>query len=112
MLISVFMPMGVKSKNCPIDGDVLEPEPTPPRIRVEVVHHRYVPRQRQHVPPWLVALLIIAVAMWISPFGAVVALVMGGILITAHPMIGIVIGVTLALVIVASIRNHRAGNPF
>ena len=47
------------------------PEPTP-RVRVEV-HHRYVPRQRQHVPPWLVALLILAVLMWVSPFGAIIA---------------------------------------
>jgi hypothetical protein len=55
-----------------LDGEILEPTP---RIRVEV-HHGYVPRQRSTMPPWLVALLIIAVLMWVSPFGALIAIVM------------------------------------
>jgi hypothetical protein len=102
---------GHTSRPPPIDGEVLTPEPTP-RIRVEVVHRAYQPRQRQHVPPWLVALLIIAVLMWISPFGAVVAIVMLGILLTAHPTIAFVVGTTIALVIVIALRERWHGRPF
>jgi hypothetical protein len=95
----------------PLDGEVLEPEEPSPRIRVEV-HHRIVPRQRQHVPPWLVALLIIAVVMWISTFGAVVALVMISIFVTAHPTIAIALGGMVTLVAIAALRERRAGRPF
>jgi hypothetical protein len=56
----------------PLEGEILLDEEPAPRIRVEVVHRAYVLRQRQHVPPWLIALPIIAAVMWISPFGAVV----------------------------------------
>jgi hypothetical protein len=107
--------MVANAKNRPIDGDVLGPETESyqdtPRIRVEV-HHRIVPRHRQHIPPWLIALLTLAVVMWISPFGAVVALVMISIFVTAHPTIAIAIGGTIALVIIIAIRERRAGRPF
>ena len=64
----------------PLEGEILGPADTP-RIKVEVVHRAYQPRrQRNAIPPWLVALLIIAVLIWISPFGAVVAIVMGAVL--------------------------------
>ena len=92
---------------------VLSPEEEPtPRIRVEVVHRAYQPRQRQHVPPWLVALLIIAAVMWISPFGAVIAIVMASVLIASHPTIAFVIGGMIALLIVFALRERRAGRPF
>jgi hypothetical protein len=91
--------------------EIIEPDDPPAsRIhRVEVtVHHR-----RPHsAPPWLIALLIIAAVMWISPFGAVVAIVMGAILITSHPMIGIVLGGTIALVVIIALRERWAGRPF
>ena len=93
----------------PLEGEVLEPEAAP-RVHVEV--HHYVPRQRQHVPPWLVALLIIAVLMWVSPFGAVVALVMISIFVTAHPTIAIAIGGTIVLLIVFAMRERWHGRRF
>jgi hypothetical protein len=97
----------------PLEGEVLGPElEVEPRIRVEVVHRAYQPRQRQHVPPWLVVLLIIAAVMWMSPFGAVVAIVMLGILLTAHPTIAFVIGGMVALLIVFALRERWHGRPF
>ena len=99
----------------PLEGEVLGPEvevePTP-RIRVEVVHRAYQPRQRNAIPPWLIALLIIAVLMWVSPFGAVIAIVMASVLIASHPMIGVVIGGMIALLIVFALRERRHGRPF
>jgi hypothetical protein len=93
----------------PIDGEILEPEP---RIRVEVVHRAYQPRQHQRVPPWLVALLIIAVLMWVSPFGAVIAIVMASVLIASHPTFAFVIGGAIALVAIAALRERWHGRPF
>ena len=92
----------------PIDG--AEP---PPRIRVEVVH-RHQPRQCQHhqIPPWVIAMVIFAALFWLSPFGMVAALVMGGILVTSHPVIDIAIGVTVALVVIIEWRERRAGRHF
>ena len=61
----------------------------------------------------VVALLIVAALMWISPFGAVVALVMaGGILVTAHPTIATTIGVMVVLVVIIAWRERRAGRHF
>jgi hypothetical protein len=87
--------------------------PNQRRIRVEVVHRAYQPR-RQHstVPPWLIALLILVAVMWISPFGAVVALVMISIFLTAHPTIAIAIGGTIALVIAIGLHQRWRGHPF
>ena len=59
--------------------------PNQRRIRVEVVHRAYQPRQRNAIPPRSIALLIIAVLMWVSPFGAVIAIVMASVLIASHP---------------------------
>jgi hypothetical protein len=95
----------------PIDGEVLEPEPTP-RIRVEVVHRAYQPRQRQHMPRLAIALLIIAAVMWISPFGLIVGLFLISVFLMMHPAVAIVLGVTIALVIGVAIRERRRGRPF
>ena len=76
------------------------------------MHRAYQPRQRQHVPPWLVALLIIAGLMWISPFGAVIAIVMASILIASHPTIAFVVGGMIALVIVFALRERWHRRPF
>jgi hypothetical protein len=99
----------------PLEGEVLgpelEPEPTP-RIRVEVVH-RYQPRRQHNAPPpWVIALLIIAAVMWISPFGALVAVVMLSVFVTAHPAIGIALLATPVLVIIIAIHQRRRGHPF
>jgi hypothetical protein len=64
------------------------------------------------VPPWLVALLIIAVLMWVSPLGAIVAIVMASVLIASHPTIAFVIGGMLALLIVFAMRERWYGRPF
>jgi hypothetical protein len=99
-----------------LEGEILTPElehEPPPRIhRVEVVHRAYQPRQRQHVPPWVIALLIMAVLMWISPFGTVVALVMLGILVSAHPTFAATLLAALALVIIIAMRERWHGRPF
>ena len=52
----------------PLKGEILEPSP---RVRIEVTH-RYAPRPREHIPPWLIAVVILAVLLWISPFGLTV----------------------------------------
>jgi hypothetical protein len=97
----------------PLQGEILMPEPElTPRIRVEVVHRAYQPRQRERVPPWLVALLIIAVLMWVSPFGAVIAIVMASVLIASHPTFAFVVGGMIVLLIVFALRERRAGRPF
>jgi hypothetical protein len=82
------------------------------RIRVEVVRRAYQPRQRQHVPPWLVALLIIAAVMWISPFGAVVTIVMIAVLVTSHPTEALCVAGSIGLVIVIGVSQRLRGQPF
>jgi hypothetical protein len=59
-----------------------------------------------------VPLAIIAFFSMVSPFGLVIALVMLGILLTAHPTIAIALGGTLALVIIFALRERFAGRPF
>jgi hypothetical protein len=93
-----------------LEGEVLEPEPTP-RIHVEV-HHRYVPRQRQHVPPWLIVLAIVAALMWMAPLGTIILFAIVSIFFAEHPTIAFVIGGMIALVIVFALRERRAGRPF
>jgi hypothetical protein len=97
----------------PLDGEVLQPEPSP-RIRVEHVHHirQHAPIRRQQVPPWLIVLLIVACLMWVSPLGVVVALFMGAILVMAHPAFAAALFVVVAVLAIAAWRNHRAGQPF
>jgi hypothetical protein len=92
----------------PLEGEVLEPEP---RIHVEVVH-RYQPRRHNALPPWVIALLIIAAVMWVSPFGAVVAIVMGAVLVAAHPTVAIAIAAALVLVVAIGVHQRRKGVPF
>ena len=95
-----------------LEGEILLDEQPAPRIRVEVTH-RYQPRrQRQQIPPWLIVLLLVAAVMWISPFGAVVALVMISIFLMAHPTIAIALGGTIALVIIIALREGWHGRPF
>lgn len=96
----------------PLQGEILTPEPEPsPRIRVEVTH-RYQPRQRQHVPPWLIVLAIVAVLMWMAPLGTIILIVIGSIFVAEHPMIGITFGVIVAVLTIAAIRARLSGNPF
>jgi hypothetical protein len=98
----------------PLQGEILMPEPEPeptPRIRIEVTH-RYQPRQRQHVPPWPVALVILAALCWISPFGLIIAAVMLGILVTSHPTIAFVVVGMIVLVIVFALRERWHGRRF
>jgi hypothetical protein len=57
-------------------------------------------------------LLIIAVLMWVSPFGAIIAIVMAPVLIASHPTFAFVIGGTLALVIIIALRERWYGRPF
>lgn len=95
----------------PLEGEILtaeEPEPTPRIHRVEVTVHR----RRQQIPPWALAMVIIGCLCWLSPFGMVVALVMGGILVTAHPAIATAIGVIIAAVVIVAMRERRAGREF
>jgi hypothetical protein len=95
----------------PIDGEVLEPEPTP-RIRVEVVTHRYQPRRHSAPPIWAVALLAFGVFAWLSPFALIVGLVLLSVFLTEHPTIAIAIGVIIAALVIIAIRERRAGRPF
>jgi hypothetical protein len=105
-------PRRAKPQGRPLQGEILGPEPKPtPRIRVEVTH-RYQPRRHSAPPPWVVALLIIGVPMRMAPLGTVIAIVMGAILITSHPMIGVVIGGTITLVIIIAIRERWKGREF
>jgi hypothetical protein len=97
----------------PLEGEVIGPElEVEPRIRV-TVEHRHVNHRRHSAPPtWLIVLLIIAVLMWVSPFGAIIAIVMASVLIASHPTFAFVIGGTIALVIVFAVRERWHGRPF
>ena len=96
-----------------LEGEILEPElEREPHIRVSVEHRHVNHRQRQQIPPWLVALLIVAAVMWISPFGAVIALVMISIFLTEHPTVAVAIGGAIALVIAIALREKWHGRPF
>jgi hypothetical protein len=103
-----------RRKPLPLEGEVLGPElevePTP-RIRVEVTH-RYQPRHHSAPPIWLIVLLILAAVMWISPFGAVIALVMLGIFVSAYPTLAFTLLAALALVIVVGLHQRWRGHRF
>ena len=93
----------------PIDGEVLEPEPAPRIHRVEVtVHHR----RRHQAPAWIIPLAIIAVLSMVTPYGLIVAIVMGAVLVTAHPVVGIALGVTVAALVIVAIHERYRGRPF
>ena len=96
----------------PLEGEILtaEDEPTP-RITIEhrhVVHHH---RQRQQIPPWAIAILIIGLLCWCSPLGLVIALFMIGALVTAYPTI-VALAILLALFVGIAIRERLARRPF
>jgi hypothetical protein len=95
-----------------LEGEILEPEPSP-RIRVEVTHRTYQPR-RQHsaIPPWLVALLIVAALMWWAPLGTIILIAIVSISIAAHPTIGVAIAIFVVLVVGIAWRQRRLGRPF
>jgi hypothetical protein len=88
----------------PIDG-------RPPRIRVEVVH-RYQPRRHSAPPAWIVPLVFIAALAFFSPYALIIAIVMGSILIAAHPTFAFVVGGMIALVIIIAIRERWHGRSF
>jgi hypothetical protein len=94
-----------------LEGEILPPEPEPtPRIhRVEITVHR---RQRQQIPAWAIAMVIIGALCWVSPFGLIVGLVLISVFLTMHPAFAVVLGVTIALVIGVAIRERRARRPF
>jgi hypothetical protein len=91
--------------------EILPPrQPEPERhIRVTVTAHR---RQRQHVPPWLIVLLIIATLMWMAPLGTIILIAIVSIFIAEHPTIAFVIGGTIALVAIAALRERWHGRTF
>jgi hypothetical protein len=64
------------------------------------------------MPPWVIAMVIIAALCWISPMGLIVAAVMLGVLVTAHPTFALAIGGTVALIIVIALRERWHGRPF
>jgi hypothetical protein len=94
--------------------EILPPRQPEPERRIHVnvnVHHRRNV-SISGIPPWLIVLVIVAALCWVSPFGLVVALVMGGILLTAHPTVAIIIGVSVALVIIIGLKEQLSGRPF
>ena len=104
---------GRRRRPLPLEGEILtaEDEPTS-RITIEhrhVVHHH---RQRQHIPPWAIAILIIGFLCWVSPLGTVIALFMVGAFVTAYPTIAIALAILLVLFIGIAARERLAGRPF
>jgi hypothetical protein len=90
----------------PMDGEILEPEPEQ-RIRVEV-HHAYQPqRQREQIPGWLIALLVFAGLLWLSPIGLIVAIAIVSIFVIQHPVIVITSGLIVAALVINSLRRRR-----
>ena len=96
--------------------EVLPPQEEEPqqasRITIEhrhVVHHR---QRQQTIPPWAIAVLFIGVLCWISPLGTVIALVMIGLFVTAHPTFVIAIAILLVLFIGIAVRERLARRPF
>jgi hypothetical protein len=92
----------------PLKGEILEPSP---RVRIEVTH-RYAPRPREHIPPWLIALVILAVLLWISPFGLTVVIVMIAVFAMSHPTVAISLAASLALVIAIGVVQRLRGHLF
>jgi hypothetical protein len=77
-----------------LDGEVLQPQQD--RIRVEV-RHIYQPQCQPKPPPYVIAILIFAALIWVSPIGFVIAIVMGGILVSAHPNEAICVAALLGI---------------
>jgi hypothetical protein len=92
----------------PLDGEVLEPEPTPRIHRVEIIHHH----RRHDVPAWIVPLAIIVLLSLVSPYALIVTIVLIAVFVTMHPMIGIVFGICLTLIIGMAVHERYRGRPF
>jgi hypothetical protein len=92
----------------PLEGEIL-PSESEPRIRVTVEHRHVNHRQRQHIPPWAIAMLIVGALCWLSPFGLIVGFVLISVFLAMHPGFAIVLGVTVALVIIIAFRERLAG---
>jgi hypothetical protein len=95
----------------PLEGEILLDEEPTPRIRVEVTH-RLQPRRHSAPPAWIVPLVFIAALAFFSPYALIVAIVMISIFLTAYPTIAIAIGVIIAVLAIAAIRERRARRPF
>jgi hypothetical protein len=78
-------------------------------IHVTVTAHR----QRHSAPPaWVVVLLAFGVFAWLSPFALIVGIVLVSVFLTEHPTIAVAIGVVIAALMIAAIRERRAGRQF
>lgn len=90
----------------PIDGEVLEPEPTP-CIRVEVVQHH---QSRQGSTPQrlviVAAMIVLGIILLRSPY----SLLMLAVLIPAN--LWIAMAVTVAALIIIAMRERWHGRPF
>lgn len=95
----------------PLEGEVLGPEPevdrTPRIHHVEVVHHH----QRHHGPTpqrlvIIAAFAVLALILVRSP-GALILLA-----VIIPSWFWLAAGVTVAVLVIAHIRNHRAARPF
>jgi len=64
------------------------------------------------VSPWIIALVIIAALMWISPFGLIVGIVLISTLLMMHPTIAIAIAAWVAMFICIAIYQRRRGRAF
>jgi hypothetical protein len=94
---------------------ILTAQQPPTAFAAATVAVQYAPsplRHREQIPPWVIALLILAAVLWISPFGLIVALVMISIFLTAHPTIAIAIGGTIMLVVIIAMRERWYGRRF
>ena len=104
---------GRRRRPLPLEGEVLGPEEPEPETRIHrveiAVHHH---RQRQHVPPWAIAILIIGFLCWVSPLGLVIAIAMISMGVMMHPEIGIAIAIFIVLICIIAWRERRRGRAF
>jgi hypothetical protein len=91
--------------------EYMEPEDEQPRVTIEL-HHRFVPRPRERIPPWLIVLVGIALLMWWAPLGTIVAIALMTVFATAHSTLAISLAASLAMVIVIGIVQRLRGHLF
>jgi hypothetical protein len=88
----------------PLDGEILELEPTPRTHRVEIVRRRQGPTPQRIVI--VAAFAVFALILLRSPFG----LLMLAVLIPAN--LWIAMAVTVAALAIIAIHQRRRGHPF
>src|ERR1700730_14050262 len=93
-----------------LEGEILTPESEPRIHRVEIVHHHRRNISASGPSPQRIVIVVAFVILGLILFRSPGALILLAVIIPAW--FWLAAGVTVAVLVIASIRNHLSGNPF